>query len=78
MQRVLLKALQITPHTFLFMCNPFWEWPLLRLSATLGLCLTMTISNVFSSILNDLKSPIATPLAKPQDSLPVGSIFYFF
>ena len=50
----------------------------MRLSATLGFGLKMTISNVYSSIFRDLTSSIATPFAKPQDSLPVGSIFYFF
>ena len=38
----------------------------------------MTISNVFSSIFSDLTSEIATPFAKPQDSVPVDFIFYFF
>ena len=38
----------------------------------------MTISNVSSSIFSDLTSEIAIPFAKPQDLLPVGSIFYFF
>ena len=51
---------------------------LLRLSATLGFSLKMTISNVVSSIFSDLTSSMATPFAKPPDLLPVGSIFYFF
>ena len=38
----------------------------------------MTISNVLSSVFSDLTSYIAGPFAKPQDSLPVSSIFYFF
>ena len=38
----------------------------------------MTISNVFLSILSNLTFEIADPFAKAQDSLPVGSIFYFF
>ena len=50
----------------------------MRLFATLGFRLKMTISNVVSSIFSDLTSEIATPFAKPQDSLPVGSIIYFF
>ena len=31
-----------------------------------------------TSIFRDLTSQIAKPFAKPQDSLPVGSIFYSF
>ena len=38
----------------------------------------MTISRVVSSIFNDFTCEIATPSAKPQESLPVGYIFYFF
>ena len=38
----------------------------------------MTICNVVWSIFSDMTSEIATPFAKSQDSLPVGSIFYFF
>ena len=38
----------------------------------------MTISRVASSIFNDFTCYIATPSAKPQESLPVGYIFYFF
>ena len=38
----------------------------------------MTISNVFLSIFSDLTSQIATPFAKPPDSLPVVSIFCLF
>ena len=56
----------------------FWSPLLLRLSATLGFSLKMTISTVVSTIFSDLTSQIATPFAKPQDSLPFGSIFYFF
>ena len=56
----------------------FWSPLPLRLSATLGFIPKMTISNVVSSIFGDLTFLIATPFAKPQDSLPVGSIFYFF
>ena len=37
----------------------------------------MTISNVFPSISSNLTCQIATRFAKPQDSPPVGSIFYF-
>ena len=56
----------------------FWGPLLLRLSATLGFGLKMKISNVFLSILNDLTSQIANPFAKPQNSVPVGSICYSF
>ena len=38
----------------------------------------MTISRVVSSIFNDFTCQIATPSARPQESLPVGYIFYFF
>ena len=38
----------------------------------------MSISNVVSSIFSDLTSELANPFAKPQDSLPIGSIFFFF
>ena len=38
----------------------------------------MTISRVISSIFSELTCQIATPFAKPQESLPVGYIFYFF
>ena len=38
----------------------------------------MTISNVFSSAFSDLTIEIASLFAKPQDSHPVGYIFYFF
>ena len=38
----------------------------------------MTISNNVASIFSDSTSYVGTPFAKPQDSLPVGSIFYFF
>ena len=56
----------------------FWGPLLLRLSATLGFSLKMRISNALSSIFSDSTSQIASPFAKPQDSLPVGSISYFF
>ena len=38
----------------------------------------MTISRVISSFFSDLTCYIATPSAKPQESLPVGYIFFFF
>ena len=56
----------------------FWSPLLLRLSATLGFSLKMTISYVFSAIFSGLTCRLAIPFAKPQDSLPVGFIFYFF
>ena len=45
----------------------FWSLLLVRLSATLGFSLKMTISNVSLSIFSDLTSQIANPIAKPQD-----------
>ena len=51
---------------------------MLRLSATIGFGLRLTISNVFSSTFSYWTSEIANPFAKPQDSLPFGSNFYFF
>ena len=59
------------------LAQPLLRVLLLRLSANLDFGLTMTISNVFSSIFSSSTSQIATPFAKPQDSIPVGSIFYF-
>ena len=49
----------------------------LRLSATRGFGLKMTISNVFSSGFSDLPFTIASLFAKPQDSHLAGYIFYF-
>ena len=48
----------------------------LRLSATINFKRKTTIPNVFSSIFSDFIFQIATPFAKPQDSHPVGYIFY--
>ena len=56
----------------------FWSPLLLLLFATIAFSLKMTISNVVSSIFSHLTSEIAQPFVKQQDSLPVGSIFYFF
>ena len=55
----------------------FWSLLLLRLSAILSYSIKMTISRVVPSIFSDLTSYIATPFAKPQDSLLAGFIFYF-
>ena len=49
-----------------------------RLSATLSFGVKMTLSRVILSMFSDLRSQIATLFAKPQESLPVGYIFYFF
>ena len=77
-QKFLLKALKTTAHTVYAWATLFGSALVLRLSATLGHGLKMKISNIVSSIFSDLTSEIANPFAKPQDSLPVGSIFYFF
>ena len=38
----------------------------------------MTISNVLSSTFSDLTFQIATVFANPEDSHPIGNIFYLF
>ena len=61
-QKFLLKALETTAHTFFFwsrfrLRNFFLgSLLLLRLSATIGFGLRLTISNVFSSFFSDLTS----------------------
>ena len=49
----------------------------MRLFASIGFGLGMTICSVVSSFFTGLTSQIATPFAKPQDSLPAGSLCYF-
>ena len=66
------------PEPFTLAQPFFWSPLLLHLSATLCFSIKMTFTRLVLSVFSDLTSEIATPFAKPQDSLPVGFIFFFF
>ena len=81
--KFLLQAFKNMVHTFVLVCRFasvafFVGAAMLRLSTTVSFGINLTIFNVSTSNFSDLTFKIANPTAKPQDSHPVGFIFYFF